>query len=70
LERSLNPESVELRGVGGASAIRLRELVETHAAMTGSPLARRLLEDWQGALEQLVEVAPRRGAVVVERKRA
>jgi glutamate synthase (NADPH/NADH) large chain len=70
LERGLNPESVELRAVEGENAVRLRALVETHAAMTGSPLARRLLEDWQGALEQFVEVAPRREAVVVERKRA
>ena len=70
LEAALNPESVELRTVEGASAARLRELVEAHAALTGSPLARLLLEDWAVALERYVEVAPKRAVTVVERKRA
>jgi glutamate synthase (NADPH/NADH) large chain len=70
LERALNPESVELRAVEGASEVRLKALVEEHLALTQSPLARAILEDWPAALETFVEVSPRREVVKVERKRA
>ena len=70
LERALNGESVELRVVEGPGGARLRALVEEHAALTASPLAKRLLADWPAALERFVEVTPRVEVTKVERKRA
>ncbi len=40
-------------------AVRVRSLVERHADLTGSPLARRLLEGWDEALRKFVKVFPK-----------
>ncbi len=52
IDARLNAESVVAGPVVGAPAARLRALVEAHAAATGSPLARRLLENWTQSLLQ------------------
>jgi glutamate synthase (ferredoxin) len=36
----------------------LRDRVEQHAALTGSPKAKRLLADWEGTLKKFVKVIP------------
>ena len=36
----------------------IRALVEEHAARTGSPVAARVLDDWEGSLERFVKVMP------------
>ncbi|HCJ90619.1 MAG TPA: glutamate synthase large subunit [Acidaminococcaceae bacterium] len=38
---------------------KLRGIVERHAAMTGSPLAQELLQDWDQAVERFTRVIPR-----------
>jgi glutamate synthase (NADPH/NADH) large chain len=70
LERALNDETVTALPVKGADADRLRELVETHERETGSPLARRLLDDWAASLERFVLVAPRETVAGKALKRA
>ncbi len=70
LAARLNGETVEMSPVGGEAAETLRRLVEAHARETGSLRALELLDDWAGALEAFVEVAPRVAAARAERKRA
>ena len=41
-----------------ADVATLRALVEEHGARTGSPVAARLLADWEGALRSFVKVMP------------
>jgi glutamate synthase (NADPH/NADH) large chain len=54
----LNAGSVVAGRVMGEAGDRLRALVERHAAETGSPLARRLLEGWAVALLNFRHVLP------------
>ncbi|HZW15858.1 MAG TPA: hypothetical protein VFF66_06345, partial [Brevundimonas sp.] len=42
----------------GEAAVRLHALVARHAAETGSPLARRLLERWPLALRGFSHILP------------
>jgi glutamate synthase domain-containing protein 2/glutamate synthase domain-containing protein 1/glutamate synthase domain-containing protein 3 len=60
-----NPAMVELEEVGAELAGGLRVLVERHYVYTASGVARRLLDDWEGALAQFVAVVPNeyRGAL-------
>jgi len=53
-----NQELVELEEVEGEDAEELRGLVAEHAERTGSPLARRLLDGWEGFLPRFVKVMP------------
>jgi glutamate synthase (NADPH/NADH) large chain len=39
-------------------AIRLRRLIENHLHYTGSTLAQRILDDWEGNLPKFVKVMP------------
>ena len=50
---------VARRLAGGAAEERLRELVERHAAATGSPRAAALLADWAAARARFWHVVPR-----------
>ena len=70
LAARLNGETVAMSPVRGEAAEMLRRLVEAHAQETGSLRAVELLDDWAGALEAFVEVAPRVAAAKAERKRA
>ncbi|MCU0483263.1 MAG: glutamate synthase subunit alpha, partial [Chloroflexi bacterium] len=55
-----NPELVELEElVDGEEIALVRDLVERHAALTGSALAARLLADWTDTLARVVRVMPR-----------
>ena len=54
----LNAASVVAGKVIGEAAVRLHTLVARHAAETGSPLARRLLERWPTALREFRHVLP------------
>jgi glutamate synthase (NADPH) large chain len=54
-----NPELVELEPVAGdADEAALRALVTEHLRLTGSGVARRLLEDWPRALSRFTRVIP------------
>jgi glutamate synthase domain-containing protein 3 len=53
-----NLELVGFEQVGEADAGELRALVEEHSVRTGSPVAARLLADWENAVARFVKVMP------------
>ncbi len=53
-----NMDLVGFDAIGEADAIELHELIEEHHLRTLSPVAARLLEDWDAALGQFVKVMP------------
>jgi glutamate synthase domain-containing protein 3 len=53
-----NTELVGFDEIGVEEGEQLRALVAEHAERTGSPLAERLLADWEGALACFVKVMP------------
>jgi glutamate synthase domain-containing protein 3 len=53
-----NMELVGFDDISEADAIELHELVEEHHLRTQSPVAARLLRDWQRALASFVKVMP------------
>jgi glutamate synthase (NADPH/NADH) large chain len=57
-ERALNGDLAGVTDIDAAAAERLRELVEAHLAATASPLARRLLSDWDNTLDRFVRIVP------------
>jgi len=58
--RRCNKEMVDLEKVEALDDLQLlRQLVEQHAAYTGSTVAQRLLERWDESLQRFVKVMPR-----------
>jgi glutamate synthase (NADPH/NADH) large chain/glutamate synthase (ferredoxin) len=55
-----NMGMVGFEGISEADALELRTMIEEHGRATGSPVARRVLEDWGGLLaaEAFVKVMP------------
>ena len=54
-----NLELVELESVGENNDVaELKELIEKHSDYTGSPVANRLLEDWDASLTNFKKVMP------------
>ena len=53
-----NMELVGFDEIGPADAIELHELIEEHHLRTLSPVAARILEDWDGWLPRFVKVMP------------
>ena len=53
-----NMDLVGFDAIGEADAIELHELVEEHHLRTLSPVAARILEDWDAALGSFVKVMP------------
>jgi glutamate synthase domain-containing protein 3 len=54
-----NMESFELESVSSAEDIlELKQLIKNHAEYTNSPVARKVLEDWENSLSQFVKVMP------------
>jgi glutamate synthase (NADPH/NADH) large chain len=45
-ERLANPDTILIGGVDDAAALRLRALIDRHAAETGSAAAMSILADW------------------------
>jgi glutamate synthase (NADPH/NADH) large chain len=63
-----NPEMVELLSVSKTEDRRmLKGLLEAHIRHTQSPLARRLLDEWETALPRFVKVLPRDYKIALER---
>ena len=55
----VNPVSVSLEAVESAEdKALLKELLEQHAELAGSPIAAALLKDWTAALRRFVKVMP------------
>ena len=58
-DKSCNMTSVDLEPVMGASDVRiLTSLVEEHVRRTGSPQAKRILDNWTSVLSHFVKVFP------------
>ena len=57
-ERRVNLQMADLEEVGARDGEVLRELVERHHTETGSPVAARLLTDWDAALPRFRKVMP------------
>ena len=55
----VNAEMVDLDPIDGDDAAFLRDLVESYAAETGSPVAARLLDDWDAALARFGKIMPK-----------
>ncbi len=55
----VNAEMVDLDPMDGDDAVFLRDVVERHAAETGSPVAALLLEDWDGTLARFGKIMPK-----------
>jgi glutamate synthase domain-containing protein 3 len=53
-----NTELVDLDPLDGEDLLELRRLIEAHLEHTGSPVAERVLADWERAAEQFVKVFP------------
>lgn len=51
-----NQEIVDLEPVTGADVELVRGLVREHRQLTGSPVAERLLEDWDSSVKMFVKV--------------
>ena len=59
-ENRFNPGLADLEPVADPEDVRtLRRMVEEHAEFTGSNSARRILDDWAGALPRFKKIMPR-----------
>jgi glutamate synthase domain-containing protein 3 len=55
----INPTMLnQLEELGDDDAAELRGLVEEHVRRTGSPVGRRILDDWEAARSRFVKVFP------------
>jgi glutamate synthase (ferredoxin) len=54
-----NLELVDLEGMEPADALELHELIEEHHLRTLSPVAARVLAEWNALLPRFVKVMPR-----------
>ena len=55
----VNSEIVSIQRIStNAGEAQLRELMEEHVRLTGSPRARNMLDDWQGTLEHIWQIVP------------
>jgi glutamate synthase (NADPH/NADH) large chain len=55
---ALNGDLASFAPVNAAAGERLKALIEAHLAVTGSPLARRLLGAWSDSLKRFVRIVP------------
>jgi glutamate synthase (NADPH) large chain len=69
-ERRVNRELVDLEPLTAEQRVSVHELVERHAAETGSPVAAGLLARWPMAVEEFTAAVPRDYRRVVEAIRA
>jgi glutamate synthase (ferredoxin) len=68
LDRYLNEELVEHRPVEDEEAAEVRALLTRHAALTGSPRALAMLDDWPRAHKEFRLVLPRPEVAAITRK--
>ena len=54
-----NTELVELEPLSEHDEAELKDLVTEHADRTGSPVAQRMLDDWDAVVRRFVKVMPR-----------
>jgi glutamate synthase (ferredoxin) len=53
-----NMEMVALETLDGADITKLRHLIKNHSLYTNSPLAKRILEDWENQQKHFIKVMP------------
>jgi glutamate synthase domain-containing protein 2/glutamate synthase domain-containing protein 1/glutamate synthase domain-containing protein 3 len=58
-ERCCNTELVDLDPLSEHDEAELKDLIAEHEQRTGSPVARRMLADWDAVVRQFVKVMPR-----------
>jgi glutamate synthase (NADPH/NADH) large chain len=58
-ERRCNPGLVDLEPLDRDDLAFVQDLIEQHAALTGSRLAARLLDEWSATALQFTKVVPR-----------
>ncbi|MGE4488691.1 MAG: glutamate synthase large subunit [Kiritimatiellales bacterium] len=58
IENRCNPEMVDFDPLEEEDADFLRDRVEKHAELTGSPKAKRLLADWDNTLSKFIKIIP------------
>jgi glutamate synthase (ferredoxin) len=68
LDRYLNGELVEHRALDDDEATELRTLLTRHAALTGSPRALAMLDDWPGVRKEFRLVLSRPEVAAITRK--
>ena len=54
-----NPGMVDLEALAADDVPAVKDLLARHAELTGSPVARRLLDDWEATRARFVKVMPR-----------
>jgi glutamate synthase (NADPH/NADH) large chain len=65
-----NMDMVDLDPINQADDIaELHDLVQKHADLTGSTVAKRLLADWQNSLQQFIKVMPKDFKRVLEQRK-
>ncbi|MEZ7513660.1 glutamate synthase large subunit [Flavobacterium frigidarium] len=62
-----NMEMVALEILEEDDLIKLRRLIKNHSMYTNSPLAKRLLEDWENQQKHFVKVMPRDYKIALQR---
>jgi glutamate synthase domain-containing protein 2/glutamate synthase domain-containing protein 1/glutamate synthase domain-containing protein 3 len=71
----VNPELVDVHRLSSdhpvlmEQGVRLRKLIERHAAYTGSAVAQAILDDWRAALHRFWRVAPKDDVARIENQR-
>ncbi|MBI2426164.1 MAG: glutamate synthase large subunit [Candidatus Hydrogenedentes bacterium] len=65
-----NKEQVDLKPLHPKSLPELRKMLERHVLYTGSSVAQRILENWEGELQHFVRVMPRDFAAVMKKQEA
>lgn len=55
----VNRQLVEARRPAASQLVRVRELIEEHAVVTGSRRATELLDDWRAAADGFWRIAPK-----------
>src|SRR3954466_13490419 len=68
LDRYLNDELVEHRSLEDDEAAELRPLLTRHAALTGSPRALAMLDEWLRAHKEFRVVLPRPEVAAITRR--
>ncbi|MBM4152367.1 MAG: glutamate synthase subunit alpha, partial [Kiritimatiellaceae bacterium] len=58
IKNRCNPEMVDFDPLESSDIAFLRDRIEQHQKLTGSPKAARLLADWEGTLKKFVKVIP------------
>jgi glutamate synthase domain-containing protein 2/glutamate synthase domain-containing protein 1/glutamate synthase domain-containing protein 3 len=54
-----NTELVELESLSEHDEAELKDLIAEHAERTGSPVAQRMLDDWEASVRRFLKVMPR-----------